>query len=359
MANPSPKVASRGRWQPKLKSAAPPPPKLVDLKDDNAPVRAGRVRPYLLGAAATLPLAAGLWLWAGVPAPPPKVSTQILASSSGETLTPAITSAHVVPGSEPGTLVVHVGEQPQSELPEGVAVQWYVNGQPVIGQTEPVLSAGVAKRGDQVLAEIAVKAGTIDAKVIRTPSIELGNVPPAILTLAFEPGSPRTGTPMRIVTEVTDVDRDEVTLAYRWMKNGILVQDGSAATLASDLFARGDRVVVDVVPSDGHHEGKVVRSEEVTVGNGHPRITSTPTFAAEGNRLQLTVLASDPDHDPVQYRLAASPQGMVIEKTSGKLVWVPPQGIQGTQRVRVEVVDDHDGLAVQEFDVTVPPGFVP
>lgn len=359
MGSPLPKIASRGRWQPKPKAAAPPPPQLVDLKDDNAPVRAGRVRPYLFGAAAILPLAAGVWLWMGVPDSPHDPAPRVLTSPSPQTGVPPITSASVVPGSEAGTLVVHVGEPTQGALPEGVGVQWYVNEQPLLGQTASVLPAGMAKRGDKVLAELTVQAGTLDAKVIRTPSIELGNVPPVILAFALEPSAARAGEPLRIVTKVTDVDQDDVTLTYRWSKNGLLIQDGPVATLSADLFARGDRVMVEVIPSDRYHEGTSVHSEEVTIGNGHPRITSLPTFAAEGNRLQLTVVATDPDHDPVQYRLASAPHGMDIDKTSGKLVWVPSPGVQGAQRVRVEAVDDRDGVAVQEFDVTVPAGFAP
>ncbi|MFM8552287.1 MAG: Ig domain-containing protein [Nitrospiraceae bacterium] len=59
--------------------------------------------------------------------------------------------------------------------------------------------------------------------------------------------------------------------------------------------------------------------------------------------------------DPLTYSLETAPPGMVIDKTSGRIVWQVPPGIQGSHRVRVVVRDNHQGQGFQEFDLDFAP----
>lgn len=253
-----------------------------------------------------------------------------------------------------GMLTVHVDLNQSAGASIGTRFQWYVNGEPVPGQTAATLPLGLAKQGDRVLAEVIPNNGEIDGAMVTTPVFLVGNAAPLVLNLKFDPPSPRAGDRLSILAEVTDSDRHEVTLSYRWLKNGILIQDGSSFQLAPEELQRGDRIAVEVVPHDGRAEGTTARSEELTIGNGVPHITSTPTFTTEGASLQYLVTAVDPDRDPLTFALRAAPPGMIIDDKTGRLVWTPTPESKGSYRVRVEVSDGHDGMAPQEFDVAVP-----
>lgn len=355
MPSATPKITSRGRWQPKSKASAPPPPPLRDLKDEQAPVRAGRIRPYLWTGAACLPLLAGLWIWFELPATPVVPVASSPTSAPSHPTGPTIQSVRVVPDGEAGALTLRAEGDASGRLPDGTRLQWYANETPLPRQTAAVLPAGMVKRGDRVLVEVTSNFGTLEASVLRSPVFVFGNVAPVVLKATIEPSDPRVEDRLRVLVEVTDVDQDEVSLSIRWSKNGTLVQDGPSHSLDVEGIVRGDHVVVEVVPTDGHVDGAAVKSGEVIIGNSVPRITSTPKFAAEGNQLLYVIVAEDPDHDPVRYRLAAGPSDMKVDPSTGRVVWLPTAGVQGPQRVRVEALDNHDGVAAQEFDVTVPP----
>ncbi len=354
MPSPIPKVTSRGRWQPKRRASAQPPPAFGDLKDEHAPLRAGRLRPYVLTIAASLPLLAGLWIWVGAPSSPPAVPLPGHGRVVSQGLpTPSIKLARVTLG-EGGIPSVLTELAQDAQAPITLRYQWYRNGAPLPGQTGARLSAGVAQQGDRFTVEVTPSNGSVDGAIYKTPEWVMGNSPPSVLKLTLEPKAPRAGDTIRVVAEVTDVDEHQVTLSYRWLKNGNLIQDGPGAVLKSDELLRGDRLVVEVVPNDGQSDGMMAQSEETIIGNGHPRITSTPALSVDGGRVKYAIVATDPDHDPLEFRLTAGPQGMTVGKTSGLLEWVPTAGAQGDHHVRVEVADNHDGVAVQEFDVTVP-----
>jgi hypothetical protein len=236
----------------------------------------------------------------------------------------------------------------------GFRFQWHVNEQPMPGQTGATLSTALLKHGDKIVADIIPNNGKMDGTLYRTAPFLMGNTAPIVLKLTFEPKTSHTGEPVTVLAEVTDTDGDEVRMMYRWSKNGILIQDSSAHSYNGDGLVRGDRLTVEAIASDGQNEGAWYKSDELVVANGAPRITSTPSFTADGGHLVYTVAAVDPDHDPVSFSLAAAPVGMVIDKASGRLDWTPAQAVKGPQRVRVEVHDGHDGTGSQEFDVTVP-----
>lgn len=357
MASSAPKVASRGRWQPKPKVAAPPPPLLTDLKDEQAPLRAGRLRPYLLGAAAVLPVAVGFWIWSSfqsTPASDPSPGV-LPASSTG----PAVTNQAVVTLSDDGAVFMVSSESGAGNVaPVGRRVQWVANGQPLAGEDSPTLRRSMVKRGDQLVAEIVPNDGTREGARYRTSPIDVGNAVPRLLQVAFDPAEPRTGETIAVFTQVSDLDGDPTRIVYRWWHNGLLTQQGASAQYSGSAVTRGDHLAVEVVASDEHAEGES-RKIEAHVGNGAPHFADPPSFTTADGRIRAVVGAVDPDRDPLTFTLLAGPSGMTIDKVSGQIDWKPPTGTQGPQRLRVEIRDDHDGVAEQEFDVTVPPGFAP
>ncbi len=348
------KVTSRGRWQPKPRAKPAPPPLLVDLKDDHAPATPGRLRPYLLSGAAILPLLAGLWIWLGVPTEPEPALSPGSTDRPANVGLPTVRSAHVIEDAQGGGLSVEADVISPGGGTVGTRFQWHVNGQVLPGQTASTLPAGMVRHGDQITVDVIPNNGTIDGIPYRTPAFMVGNALPVVLKIEVEPRTPRVGEAVSVAAEVTDTDRDTVSLSYRWFRNGTLIQEGPSHIYNAEELVRGDRLAVEVIPHDGRSEGRALRSENVIIGNGRPRITSTPSFSLEGASLRYQLTAVDPDHDPLTFSLAAAPSGMTIDRAKGQVVWTPAPEAKGPQRVRIEVRDDQGGIDSQEFDVTVP-----
>ena len=92
----------------------------------------------------------------------------------------------------------------------------------------------------------------------------------------------------------------------------------------------------------------------VIAPNRPPAITSTAvTSAAEGKPYAYQVAATDPDGDPLTYRLVTAPAGMAI--AAGLISWTPTAAQSGTQSVVVEAMDGRGGTAQQPFQISVTP----
>src|SRR5262249_51725970 len=87
--------------------------------------------------------------------------------------------------------------------------------------------------------------------------------------------------------------------------------------------------------------------------NQDPRITSSPpTSVGLGRSYTYAVRATDPDGDPLSYRLLTAPAGMVID-AGGLIRWTPTAAQFGPSSVNVCVEDGRGGVAEQPFTVNV------
>jgi hypothetical protein len=86
--------------------------------------------------------------------------------------------------------------------------------------------------------------------------------------------------------------------------------------------------------------------------NTAPSISSVPLLAAiEDTLYQYSVIATDPDGDPLSYTLITAPTSMYI---NGSLVtWMPGYTNAGEHTVTIEVSDEEGGVASQSFTITV------
>ncbi|MCY2977661.1 MAG: putative Ig domain-containing protein [Planctomycetota bacterium] len=91
--------------------------------------------------------------------------------------------------------------------------------------------------------------------------------------------------------------------------------------------------------------------------NQNPVIVAVPPqVSVVGSLLLVSVQASDPNNDPISYRLENAPDGMTIHPTLGTLVWQPSEQQAGGYSVVVGVLDGQGGYARQilEMKVTTP-----
>jgi RHS repeat-associated protein len=90
----------------------------------------------------------------------------------------------------------------------------------------------------------------------------------------------------------------------------------------------------------------------VTV-NSPPRITSSPIETTiAGATYRYSVRATDPDGDPLTYRLDTAPSGMTIDKF-GRILWASPVTTTAPQPVTVTVADNRGQTVSQPFTITM------
>ncbi|MCA1780140.1 MAG: putative Ig domain-containing protein, partial [Xanthomonadaceae bacterium] len=91
-----------------------------------------------------------------------------------------------------------------------------------------------------------------------------------------------------------------------------------------------------------------------SLSNAAPVIESAPVLTAQvGMPYQYRVQASDPDGDAVSFAFVEAPDGMTIDRTSGRVEWQPTSGQVGPSPVVIVVSDGRGGVARQQFTVLV------
>lgn len=274
----------------------------------------------------------------------------------GQTLAnhpPSIRSATIVPN--PVILTKTVSTQIQAEDLDGNLItfryQWHVNGRPIPKQTNSLLIPHMLKRDDLLTVDLIPFDGNIEGPPYRTAAVAVGNTPPEVTRVELEPLQIRVGDRLEVQVDGIDADQDPVQYKFRWWRNNSEVVDEEENQLETAKFTRGDTVIVEVTPYDGHDKGKSRLAGPVVILNSPPNITSVPPGAIHQDRYEYTVTAVDPDGDLLSYALDTAPKSMKIDSTTGRIEWkIPPKTI-GTHHVRVTVQDGQEGQAFQEFDL--------
>jgi fibro-slime domain-containing protein/RHS repeat-associated protein len=88
--------------------------------------------------------------------------------------------------------------------------------------------------------------------------------------------------------------------------------------------------------------------------NQNPVVAAMPPqISVVGALLLISVQASDPNNDPISYRIENAPDGMTIHPTLGTLVWQPSEQQAGGYSVVVGVLDAQGGYARQILGIEV------
>ena len=187
--------------------------------------------------------------------------------------------------------------------------------------------------------------------------IGVSNSPPTVthVTMTFTTASGKAE--VQTTVECLDPDRDHLEYAYRWFKNGTPIGGANEANLPASAFARGDRIAVEVVASDGASQSPAFRSEPLALDNHPPQFTSQPSApGAADSTFHYKAVASDPDGDKLTYELVSGPDGMTVD-TEGNVTWVLPQREQrrGEQSVVLRASDASGGQATQAFTIPLDP----
>lgn len=143
-------------------------------------------------------------------------------------------------------------------------------------------------------------------------------------------------------------ERENLEYIPQWHVNGTPIPELHDMELSLSPFKHGDKIFVILLWG----EGQEAPSNEITILNSPPVITSTPpALNLSDAGYQYTVTVEDPDFDPISYSLSQAPAGMTIHPATGTITW--PDPVPGIHTVKVEVTDNMQGFASQEFNLTL------
>lgn len=227
----------------------------------------------------------------------------------------------------------------------GDRYEWEINGAVVAGEESSRLKTGRFKRGDSVRVKLLIGGG--GETVISEPAV-VQNAPPRIVSIKIEPMPPTKRDLLTPRITAADADGDPISYIYKWTKEDGSVA-GTEATLQGALFNKKDKIILEVLPSDGQVNGPLFRTA-VILGNALPKITSIPA-SFSGKEFSYQVTAEDPDQDPLVYSLSKAPEGMTIDSKTGLIKWAFTQKDAGTHPIEIEVSDPEGAGDIQRFDL--------
>lgn len=137
-----------------------------------------------------------------------------------------------------------------------------------------------------------------------TMALPKPNLPPQIVSLRITPDTPRVGDLIGVTVEAKDPEGDPITLRHKWYVNGQPLPTETGDSLGPQFVKKGDRVMVEVTPSDGKDKGNTFLSQPIFIGNTPPEIASlrlTPTLVYPGDKVMVEVVGRDVDGDSLSY----------------------------------------------------------
>jgi hypothetical protein len=230
-----------------------------------------------------------------------------------------------------------------------VTYGWSVNGRPLEGEFGRVLPKAMFRRSDVVVVEV-----TLNAQRARADTTVQNSLPRAIEVSLGRPldrlhqGLDLTATPKGL-----DADGDEMQWEYQWIRNGEVLATETTAVLRGDRFERGDRITVQVTPSDREGQGEPYTPGAVTIPNGAPEFVSRPPAHTGGAEYVYQVQVADPEADPIRYRLVKGPAGMAVDAASGMVRWPLRGAPAGRNQIEIEADDGVGGKASQPFELDI------
>ena len=286
---------------------------------------------------------------------PQFLSAPPTGATVGKTLTYAFLLGDI--DDAPKTLSVSLLEAPSAQLPAH---------QPLLDSTRATLqwTPGSEHAGKYVLFTLEVKdkrgGRQLQSFVVYVHATNQlptwKSVPSGVLTL-------QQGATLQQLIAAIDPDKDVLTYFLRKGPKGmVLTTDGvlwwRPSAAQSGLFS----VEVEVCDGKGGTLSATFQVN-VTTPNQAPTITSRPSlFVKQGQSYTYQVVASDPEQEPLSFRLEQPLTGMAMDAQSGLFTWSPLPLQRGEHLVRIRVSDRGGLFAVQTFILTVtedngPPSF--
>jgi len=245
------------------------------------------------------------------------------APSDGEALGVPVQSEAVVIGNAPpvlsavsvgpesATVETPLGCKPEAFDPDGdkltFTFTWTINDKDAPGQSDSILPAGVAVRGDVVSCSALGTDGEAEtAKVQSDQTVEIVNALPALDGAEIKPAA---GGELTIFYcnpfGWKDADGDLFQVRYGWFVNDESLGFDMPGSLDGDSFNKADQIRCRVAPLNGDEFGKFVDSQTVTIDNSPPlagQVKIDPPTGPPGTSFKCEPSGwFDPDDDQEGY----------------------------------------------------------
>lgn len=162
---------------------------------------------------------------------------------------------------------------------------------------------------------------------------------------------------------VSDPDGDKVRLTYNWERNGLPLSKVKSSTLSVEL-TKGDRIEVELIPSDGKLKGKPYKVGPLVVKNTPPKIIDydlTPLILRTDTTLTLTVKTEDVDGDRVEVTVDWEINGKIVERLKNRDKLTPGDYKRGDViSCNVTASDGEDSYEMRSIEIEAkngPPQF--
>src|SRR5207253_746814 len=152
-------------------------------------------------------------------------------------------------------------------------------------------------------------------------------------------------------------DPDNNTLSYSFtssVPSGMTINGSTGVISWPAPSTFGTPITVQV--SDGQG-GTATQTFSITFSgqppaNQLPVITSSPPLTATVGQVYIyNAAGTDPDGDPITWKLLQAPAGMSVSADRGTIRWTPAASQDGNQAVTLEVLDAQGGAATQTWTI--------
>jgi len=201
-------------------------------------------------------------------------------------------------------LPVRLTEKPTD--PDGDPVkmrfQWYKNGEPVKSGPKPQRMEGNRVARGQRWTVVATPTDGEAAGPACEASALVVNSPPSAARIALKPEKPTAGEGLvaSILDQPTDVDGDEINLAYSWTVDGKRFPAGVSTTaIPAGILKKGQKWKVTVTASDKELKSKPASAEVIVVNSPPrvPRVAIRPVAPLSSDDLHCRLVAPTLDVD--------------------------------------------------------------
>lgn len=145
-----------------------------------------------------------------------------------------------------------------------------------LASTKSSIVVGLSGAGKKIRLTMTLKRTGWATGTFTTPGADIGFAPPLATTVPFA----LTGTAMvdHTLTATTTWNTPSVTLAYQWLRNGVVIPGATSATVTPTASWSGDEVVAKVTATKVGYAPVTVTSNEVTIADA-PLTSSAVKFS--------------------------------------------------------------------------------
>ena len=199
-----------------------------------------------------------------------------------------------------------------------------------------------------------VRSTPVEEVKIEGPEVEPEklNHQPNVVSFVFEQDTYINSDTVSVAYKTFDADGDATREELFWSVNGRELISEKGRVLRRKDLKKGDAIVATLLVKDGVLENQ--QSIQTIIGNAPPQWLRDPRALKQLDG--YTVLAMDPDDDPLTYRLQGAPKGMTISNT-GQISYKGSTTEPGGAYTIAVLAEDPQKAVVQwSFSIQLSPG---